>query len=415
MKKLFMSLLLFLGVLSASAQEQKGTTEYVFNPHFYVMVQPLGAQYTLGEGSFKDLLSYNVQAAVGYNFTKVLGARFSVNAWQSKGAIELHDQVLVDNVAKPYLYPTEFNGTWKWNYVAPALEVTFNLSNLVNFNPKRLFNLYAFIGGGVNIGFNNGTYNHFYTGWSNGHKASDVAHNMDLYRSTLYGLRDTRQNMDYRWQGTKVKGFGKAGLIFDFRINDRVSVNLEGNATILQDKYNSKRAGNADWYFNALAGVKVNLGKTYTTKFIPAPEPEVRVVEKVIEKVVEAPAVNPNALDANANSARVQTIEPLRRDIFFKINSTVIRPEEAQKVQDIADYLQKHPSAKVSIIGYADAGTGNDRINNRLAAKRADAVVNALKNKYKIAADRISYDSKGSKEQPFAENDKNRVSICIAK
>ena len=411
MKKLFMSLLLFLGVLSASAQEQKGTTEYVFNPHFYVMVQPLGAQYTLGEGSFKDLLSYNVQAAVGYNFTKVLGARFSVNAWQSKGAIELHDQMLVGG----QLIPTEFDRTWKWNYVAPALEVTFNLTNLVNFNPKRLFNLYAFIGGGANIGFNNGSPNYFATGISYGHKAYDVAQSMNHYHSHVYGLRDTRQNMDYLWHGTKVKGFGKAGLIFDFRINDRVSVNLEGNATIIQDKYNSKKAGNADWYFNALAGVKVNLGKTYTTKFIPAPEPEVRVVEKVIEKVVEAPAVNPNALDANANSARVQTIEPLRRDIFFKINSTVIRPEEAQKVQDIADYLQKHPNAKVSIIGYADAGTGNDRINNRLAAKRADAVVNALKNKYKIAADRISYDSKGSKEQPFAENDKNRVSICIAK
>jgi len=409
-----MSLLLFLGVLSASAQEQKGTTEYVFNPHFYVMVQPLGAQYTLGEGSFKDLLSYNVQAAVGYNFTKVLGARFSVNAWQSKGAIELHDQVLVDNVAKPYLYPTEFNGTWKWNYVAPALEVTFNLTNLVNFNPKRLFNLYAFIGGGANIGFNNGNQYTWGTGYSYGNKASDVFQSMNHYRSHVYGLRDTRQNMDYRWSGTKVKGFGKAGLIFDFRINDRVSVNLEGNATMLQDKYNSKKAGNADWYFNALAGVKVNLGKTYTTKFTPAPEPEVRYVEKVVykDRPIESSLTN-NGPDANA--AKVQTVESLRRDIFSKINSTVIRPEEAEKVKDIADYLQKHPNAKVSIIGYADAGTGNDRINNRLAAQRADAVVKALKTKYKIAADRITYDSKGAKEQPFAENDKNRVSICIAK
>ena len=83
-------------------------------------------------------------------------------------------------------------------------------------------------------------------------------------------------------------------------------------------------------------------------------------------------------------------------------------------MKDIADYMTKHPTSKVVITGYADAGTGNNRINDRLAAQRADAVVKALKTQYGIAASRISYDSKGSRVQPFAENDKNRVSICIA-
>ena len=64
--------------------------------------------------------------------------------------------------------------------------------------------------------------------------------------------------------------------------------------------------------------------------------------------------------------------------------------------------------------GYADAGTGNDKINDRLAAGRADAVVKMLKDQYGIAQDRISYDSKGARVQPFAENDLNRVTICIA-
>ena len=63
---------------------------------------------------------------------------------------------------------------------------------------------------------------------------------------------------------------------------------------------------------------------------------------------------------------------------------------------------------------YADAGTGNNRINDRLAAQRADVVVKALKEQYNIAAERISYDSHGSRVQPFAENDLNRVTICIA-
>ena len=83
-------------------------------------------------------------------------------------------------------------------------------------------------------------------------------------------------------------------------------------------------------------------------------------------------------------------------------------------MKDVADYLAKYPNAKVQVTGYADAGTGNDKINDRLAAGRADAVVKALKEKYGIAQERIAYDSKGARVQPFAENDLNRVTICIA-
>ncbi len=384
MKKTILSLLLLLGVMSASAQaEQKGTTEYVFNPHWYVMVQPLGGQYTLGEGDFKDLFSYNVQAAVGYNFSKVVGLRLSVNAWQSKGTISLNDNDLKKT----------FNDKWSWKYVAPSLELMFNLSNIVcDFNPKRLFNLYAFVGGGANIGFSNG-------------QANDVNNRIAAYQQIdkTNWAWDTTQNMRYLWDGTKVNIFGKAGLIFDFRVSDKVSINIEGNANVLTDKYNSKKAGNADWYFNALAGVKINLGKTYSEKFTPAPEPEVRYVEKVVEKIVEVPA-----------KAEPVKIEPIRRDVFFTINSYKIRETESAKIKDIADYLKANPNAKVAITGYADAGTGNNRINDRLAAQRADVVVKALVEKYEISASRITYDSKGSREQVFAENDLNRVTICIA-
>ena len=107
-------------------------------------------------------------------------------------------------------------------------------------------------------------------------------------------------------------------------------------------------------------------------------------------------------------------IEPIRRDVFFIINKYDIQETEVDKIADVAAYLKKYPNAKVNVVGYADAGTGNDKINDRLAKQRADIVVKELIEKYEIAAERISYDSKGSHEQPFEENDKNRVSIMIA-
>ena len=386
MKKTILSSLMFLGVLSASAQEQKGTTEYVFNPHWYVQVQPVGAQYTLGEIDFKDLISYNVQAALGYNFSKAIGARLSVNAWQSKAGISNKD-----------FGANNFYETWKWKYVAPSLDLTFNLSNmLAGFNPNRVFTLSAFVGAGANIGFDNDEAKNVKTAyWNHCMKGAETG-------AAALGYTPD-QNMEYLWDGSKVRFAGRAGLQGDFRVSDKVSIGVEVNANTLNDRYNSKKAGNWDWYFNALAGVKINLGKTYTTRFIPAPEPEIRYVEKVVEKIVEVPA-----------KVEEPKIEPIRRDIFFTINRYNIRPSEEQKVKDIVEYMQKYPKSKVVITGYADAGTGNDRINDRLGAQRADAVVKALKDTYGISADRITYDSKGARVQPFQENNKNRVTICIA-
>jgi len=389
MKKIILSGLLFLGVLSAQAQaQQQGTTEYDFNPHWYVQLQPLGLQHTLGELKFGDLNHYNIQAAAGYNFNKILGARLSVNAWSSKAGIEIDQSTDATRTA-----PKTFKDEWKWNYVAPSLELTANLSNaFFGYKPQRLFTLSGFIGVGANIA------------WGND-EANDANKRLVSWLSrgnTLTVPGD--QNLEYLWDGTKVNITGRAGLMGDFRINDRFSAGIEVNANVLSDKYNSKKAGNADWYFNALAGVKMNLGPTYTTRIIPPVEPEIRYVDKIVEKIVEVPG-KPQTIIKTA---------PLRRDIFFKINSTKIRPTETAKVADIANYLTENPEAKVVMTGYADKGTGNATINARLAAGRAQAVKDMLVKTYNIPESRISYDSKGDTVQPFSENDKNRVTICIA-
>lgn len=371
MKKTILSCLLALGFLSASAQDQQPTTEYVFNPHWYVQIQPLGLQHTLGEVDFGDLNSYTVQAALGRQFSPIFGARLAVNAWQSKAGSNIN--------SKDFL--------WDWKFVAPSIDLTINLSNaLCGYNPNRVFNFGLFLGGGANIGFSND-------------KAADAQADIRNYLGNPVGV----DALEYLWDGSKVRPFAQGGISADFKVSDAVSIGLELSANTLSDKYNSKKAGNWDWYFNALAGVKINLGSTYSTRVIPAPEPEIRYIEKVVEKIVEV-----------EKPAPAPVIEPMRRDIFFLINKTNIRPEEAQKVKDIADYMNAHPTSKVMITGYADAGTGNNKINDRLAAGRADAIVKALKNEYGIAESRISYDSKGSRVQPFAENDMNRVSICIA-
>jgi len=368
--------LLMLGFVSASAQEPEMKTENVFNPHWYVQIQPLGGQYTLGELSFSDLFSYNAQVAVGYQFDKVFGARLAVNAWQSKGGSDYESD------------GGEYS--WKWKYVAPTIDLTANLSNLFyGFNPQRVFNLGLFVGVGANIGFDN-----------------DEAATAAAQIKARHAFSTENAPMSYLWDGTKPRFVAQAGLTGDFRLSDKVSIGLEVNANTLSDRYNSKKARNADWYFNALAGVKINLGSTYTTRQVKGCEP--RIVEKIVEKVVEKPVYIDKIVEVEKKA------EPLRRDVFFTINSTRIDPTETQKIVDVVSYLYANPNAKVTITGYADKGTGNAQINERLGKNRAKVVTDRLVKEYKIDPARIITDSKGDTEQPFAENDKNRVSICIA-
>jgi len=371
--------LLMLGFASASAQSQdpeiepEYRTEYVFQPHWYVQVQPLGLQYTRGEVDFSDMLTYNVQAAIGYNFNKYLGLRLSVNGWMDKNGVEMEQ--------------LNYKKTYQWKHIAPALDLNFNLTNLFfGFKPDRLFNLGLFAGIGANYA------------WGN-----DDAVALQKEIGAWPHLKGF-DSFALLWDDNKFNVMGKAGLTGDFRINDAVSVGLEVDANVLPDNYNSKRAGNADWYFSALAGVKINHGKNYTTRQVALPLP------KVITKVITKEVIVPHDTIIYRDPAPETTI---RRDVFFTIRATKIVPDEMTKVFEVAIFLNQHPNAKVMVTGYADKGTGNPTINARLGKQRAKAVRDALVRICDIDPSRIITDSKGDTEQPFAENDKNRVTVCI--
>ncbi len=365
-----------LASLSTAAMAQatytdKDGNEYTFKKHAFLDLQG-GAQYTLGEAKFGDLISPNVQLGIGYQFSPVFGMRLQANGWQSKGGW---------NGYKATKDGTPYTADYKFKYVAPGLDFMFNLSNLFcGWNPNRVFNATAFIGGGANFAWGNDEVN-------------EIAANIKDQRSYL---------LEYLWDGTKVRPFGRAGIDLEFKVSKSVSIMLEGNANITTDKYNSKKAGNADWYFNALAGLRINLGKSHT-KAEPVKEAPVPVQEYVKPEPKPQPKVEE------------KKVEEIRRDVFFVINSNKITSDEDAKIKEVVDYLNQYPEAKVVVTGYADAGTGNDRINDRISAKRAAAVVKVLKEKYGIEESRITEDSKGARVQPFSENDKNRVTIMVAK
>ena len=382
-KNILLSGVVAMGCISASAQEADKTVN-VFNPHWYVQAQ-IGGQYTLGEVGFGKLLSPNAQLGVGYNFNKVVGARFSLNAWQSKAG----QKVISDGATTTY--------KWKWNYIAPMVDATFNLTNLFcEYNPNRLVEVGVFGGIGANIA------------WGNDEAADAQAAILATPGSkNLEGYDKTAMPLENLWTGSKARFVARVGANVDFRVSDRVKLGVELSANTLSDKYNSKKAGNPDWYFNALVGAKIALGQTHSTKVIPAPKP----VEKIIERIIEKPAPAP----APKTETKQEAVdENFRRDIFFPIGNSNIAKSQTTKIAEIVTFMKENPDAKITLTGYADKGTGSAAFNDKIAARRAQIVYNTLAAKG-VAKSRMIKKSMGSRVQPFEENDMNRVTICIAK
>lgn len=370
-KFLVSAALLLGGISAASAQEE--VTEYTFQPHWYMQAQ-IGGQETLGEGSFGDLLCPNAQLTVGYNFNPYIGARLVFNGWQSKGVSEV----------TPDTY------RWKWNYIAPTINAVFNMTNVLGgYNPNRMVEANIFGGIGANIAWHNKEAN----------KAQD----------TYMASHGDRELLEYNWSGTHGRFVAQFGADFQVNVSKEVAVGLELQANVLPDQYNSKKASNADWYFNALLGVRYTFGPKFntTTRVIEPVPCEPVIVEKIVEKIVEVPVVK-------EVEKKPEVKEPMRRDIFFTISNTVVSNSEMKKVAEVAEYLKSHPDTKVEITGYADKGTGTMAINLRLSKQRANAVSKALQSKYGIPASRIVVKSMGEENyQPYPDPVQNRVAICI--
>ena len=389
LNKILLTASLLFGGLCANAQET--VTEYEFQPHWYGQAQ-IGLQETLGEGAFGKLLAPNAQLAAGYKFNPYIGARLAVNAWQSKGVISF------EGVHK-----------YKWNYVAPTVDAVVDLTNLIGgYNPTRLVEVNLLAGVGINIGFHNKEANAINNTLS---AALQAGQNIpDLPGNYVNGVPAGYNVLGNIWDGTKTRFVGQVGVDVNFNVTDQLQVGLELMANSLSDNYNSKIGSTADWYFNALVGVKYAFGPKYQThtRTIEVPAPEPVIVEKVVEKIVEVPV--------QVEKEVVKEEVTMRRDIFFTISNTTIAKSEQAKVQQIADFLKENPEAKVIITGYADKGTGTMAINLRLSKQRAQTVANELQKKYGIPASRMEVKSMGESEyQPYSDPAQNRVAICIAK
>lgn len=93
--------------------------------------------------------------------------------------------------------------------------------------------------------------------------------------------------------------------------------------------------------------------------------------------------------------------------IGFMKNRYKVTPDKMAYLHMLA---KKYKGRKLMVVGYADKGTGTHKYNKELSEKRANAIKEALV-KMGLNEQDIETKAMGDSEQPFEDNDMNRVVI----
>jgi outer membrane protein OmpA-like peptidoglycan-associated protein len=253
---------------------------------------------------------------------------------------------------------------YDYKYATSDLDLMLNLSTL--FGKKNYYPLNVYLIGGIGLNY----------AWDN----DDAYANKNL--------------MPLAYKNDRLSHNARVGAMLDWNLMKNLSLNLEVNANSLGDRYNSKTNGKDDWQLNAQVGLAVKFG--YKKKEVKE-EWATRVDTIWYDDVAYTPRVEDGTLTWN---------------VFYEIRESDFNDPDAQ-LANIGAFLKDHRECKVTIKSYADVQTGNPKINMGYSQQRSEKAVKALVDAG-VDPSIIKAEYFGDTVQPFAENDKNRVSIITA-
>ena len=228
------------------------------------------------------------------------------------------------------------------------------------------------------------------------------------------------------------------GLLNNFRITDRLDVNLDLTVLCAHQRQFSNKGGRFFWPLSATVGVAYNFGKTnfdrhssITPTVIPVPftveqynalEAKVKALEKENADLKNKVAALESELAPFKNlvdgqeylykGGKFTAVEAATvatpASVYFDLGSAKISERE----QAHLEYFAKNAvngDTKLVITGSADKQTGTAKVNQALSEKRANAVKDILVKKYGANPANIEVVAEGDKNNVFDTPAKNRV------
>ncbi|GHT74403.1 membrane protein [Bacteroidia bacterium] len=215
----------------------------------------------------------------------------------------------------------------------------------------------------------------------------------------------------------------KLGLQLNFRLSRSVDFFLDGSAWLVPADFiptPGLLVASSNAIFNGEVGFTY---KFNFRNFIKAPLYDPAEIDALLREINElrnrpatvcppAPVCPPVPVCPPTTETKAEVTTELA-PVFFAINSAVVRDSELLKVTKAAEYLASNPGSKIILKSYSDKKTGTPAYNLALSKKRGNAVADVLVKKFGIDKKRITLDARGDKEQPFPNNDQNRVTIFV--
>lgn len=335
---------------AAPVMAQSADEAKAYKPFPYIFVGVQGgAQTTFTDYDNTKLITPTTSLSLGAWFTPVVGARLHVNGLWNQGGFK----------------NSAIDEKYDYKYATTDLDVMLNLVNL--FGKKDSYPVaFNLIGG---IGLN--------TAWNN---------------DQAYALKNV---MPLAWKGTRLSHNARVGAQVAWNASKLIDVNFEVAANSLSDRYNSKVCEKDDWSVYGQLGLAFKFG--YRPAEPPAEEWATRIDTIWYDEDAYTPRVEGGTISWN---------------VFYEIRESDYIDAD-QQLAKIGAFLKDHRECKVSIKSYADAQTGNPKINMGYSQQRSEKAVDALV-AAGVSRDIITAEYFGDTVQPFSENDKNRVSIITA-
>jgi len=376
--KVFLLALLSGFIFSVSAQEFKPQVGFSNEPgyktnfkknkagdNWFISIAG-GASVLFGdqnsEADFKNRLNFAPQFSFGKWFNPYLAMRVQLNGGVLHGFVGDNAQIMQHN-----------------KYMAGHVDLLWDVTNFWGrYNEKRVFRLIPWVGLGYAQRFK------------------------------------TTESAEYARTESPTINFG---ILTAFRLSKRVDLNVEIQGSLLNEQFNRvSMAHLTDGIGQLSAGLTFKLGKTDFEVLEPMDyallndlNGQINKLRAENDELSKRPKSCPECKEV-VNTIVTNTIDNV---VYFRLNSSKIDKNQQINIYNTAEFMKQN-NTPIKVIGFADKKTGKADYNMQLSEKRARAVAKELIEKYGISSDQITIEWRGCEEQPYSENNWNRVVIMSA-
>ena len=322
------------------------------------------------QADFGDRISPALDIAVGKWFTPGIGLRVSYSGLNMKEASNVTQDGPSHTTGKPMPmgkgsgYDMQYQ---KFSFYNLHGDVLFNLSNLLcGYNEKRIWNCSPYVG----------------IGWGR------------------------------VWDSPQFKGVtANLGVLNTFRLNDWLDANLDIRGMMTGEGFDGAwGSAEHDGVLSATVGLTYKFKRRGWDRSKTVYRYDYGDLESMRNKLNEMNAENERLKKELAQGKMAAARETVKRIasanlVTFPIGKSKLSNEARANLGMLAEVIKAgDKNAVYTITGYADAGTGSKRINEKLSKARAEAVYECLVEEFGIDKAQLKIDYKGGVENMFYDD-----------